>query len=344
MLRSGHCRVLALLLAVLLLCACGSSPPPPSSAAPEMPVSYPASPSPDPVTETPVPSPVPTEKTHIRPEPVLYDDLLPESYRRPCPNAGTLLNWSYDTVDWETQEAVSRAVQIYLPHGWERGRQYNILVLLHGLGGSEKSWLSDPHPVGGEELALRTVLDNMIDEGRIEPLIVVCPSLYMLAGQGRRVTGYEQLAYELKDTILPHVAAEYGSYAASPEPEDLAAAREHFAIGGASWGSYYTYESGIGLSLPFFSGFLCFSGDGDAPWLSRILESPEYSEYDIALYYAAAGTGDVARPSEERCYATLTGSDPRLREGENAWLHLTSGGHDWTVWSTELFNALQLLF
>ena len=337
MFRSGR-RLLVLSLAVLLLSGC-AAPAVPSAASPS-----PAhAPSPAPVTAAPVPAPSPTAAP-ARPAPVLCDDLLPESYRRPCPNEGTLLDWRYDTVDWETQEAVSRAVQIYLPHGWERGRPYNILVLLHGLGGSEKSWLSDPHPVGGEELALRTVLDNMIDEGRIEPLIVVCPSLYMLAGQGRRVTGYEQLAYELKDTILPHVAAEYGSYAASPEPEDLAAAREHFAIGGASWGSYYTYESGIGLSLPFFSGFLCFSGDGDAPWLSRILESPEYSEYDIALYYAAAGTGDVARPSEERCYATLTGSDPRLREGENAWLHLTSGGHDWTVWSTELFNALQLLF
>ena len=43
-------------------------------------------------------------------------------------------------------------------------------------------------------------------------------------------------------------------------------------------------------------------------------------------------------------FYTLVNYTERLTEGENAFLHETEGGHTWNVWSTEIFNALQLAF
>ncbi len=50
-----------------------------------------------------------------------------------------------------------------------RKKEYNILYLMHGTGDDEKYWLkTNPYN--------KTMLDNMIADGDIEPLIVVTPT------------------------------------------------------------------------------------------------------------------------------------------------------------------------
>jgi enterochelin esterase-like enzyme len=57
---------------------------------------------------------------------------------------------------------------IYLPYNFDvnRAEKYPLLVLFHGGGGYEASWLNN---------GLVNILDNMIAEGRMEPAIVVTP-------------------------------------------------------------------------------------------------------------------------------------------------------------------------
>ena len=152
------------------------------------------------------------------------------------------------------------------------------------------------------------------------------------------------MAAELQGTILPYTAQFLSTYAEGCDAASLMLAREHFAIGGNSWGSYYTYDTGMCQSLPYFASFLCFSGDAATAYVVQSLESDQLRDYPIRLYYAAAGDTDVARDGEEKCFYDIVPRVGRLVDGQNAFYHVCEGGHDWGTWSIEIYNALQFLF
>jgi enterochelin esterase family protein len=63
----------------------------------------------------------------------------------------------------------TRRMMIYLPPGYELSRQkYPVFYLLHGSGGDETVWL--------EQGRTAQILDNLIAEGKAEPMIVVMPN------------------------------------------------------------------------------------------------------------------------------------------------------------------------
>ena len=76
----------------------------------------------------------------------------------------------YDTKAYATDERdVKKTAYVYLPYGYSEEKEYNILYLMHGTGDDEKYWLkTNPYN--------KTMLDNMIADGDIEPLIVVTPT------------------------------------------------------------------------------------------------------------------------------------------------------------------------
>ena len=64
---------------------------------------------------------------------------------------------------------LKRRMTVYTPAGYETSkRSYPVLYLLHGMGGDENAW---------EELGRATqILDNLIAEGKAEPMVVVMPN------------------------------------------------------------------------------------------------------------------------------------------------------------------------
>jgi len=64
---------------------------------------------------------------------------------------------------------IKRRMTVYTPAGYETSnRRYPVLYLLHGMGGDENAW---------EELGRATqILDNLIAEGKAEPMVVVMPN------------------------------------------------------------------------------------------------------------------------------------------------------------------------
>lgn len=64
---------------------------------------------------------------------------------------------------------LNRRLQVYTPPCYDHSnRNYPVLYLLHGSGGDENAWIELGH--------VARIMDNMIAEGKIEPMIVVMPN------------------------------------------------------------------------------------------------------------------------------------------------------------------------
>ena len=277
--------------------------------------------------------------------PDLYTTVLPERFYQPCEQEGVIVEWAYETEVWGVGAKAIENVDFYIPYGYTPLRQYNVLVLLHGLRTTENSWLNETHELlDGRFFEMRWIYDHMIEEKIIEPLIIVSASQYLVTDNNMYKTSYEQMAEELQRRILPYTVGFLSTYAEGDSEAALIRAREHFALGGNSWGSYYTYDTGMCQSLPYFASFLCFSGDAAGAYIIESLEAERVKDYDVKLYYAAAGNVDVARAGEEGIFYSVVPRTSKLTDMENAFFHICEGGHDWNTWSIEIYNALQFLF
>ena len=63
---------------------------------------------------------------------------------------------------------LTRRMTIYTPAGYDKGKKYPVLYLLHGAGGDEEAW-----PTLGRT---QQIMDNLIALGKAEPMIVVMPN------------------------------------------------------------------------------------------------------------------------------------------------------------------------
>jgi hypothetical protein len=61
-----------------------------------------------------------------------------------------------------------RPATVYLPPGYSADREYPVLYLLHGIGGNETHWTTPG--------AADAILDNLIADGKAQPMIVVMPN------------------------------------------------------------------------------------------------------------------------------------------------------------------------
>ena len=80
------------------------------------------------------------------------------------PHGSVTRTW-YPSAEYKTQ----RRMTIYTPPGYEESKKsYPVFYLLHGSGGDEDAWVT----LG----ALPRIMDNLIAEGKAEPMIVVMPN------------------------------------------------------------------------------------------------------------------------------------------------------------------------
>ena len=67
---------------------------------------------------------------------------------------------------WYTQDGLTRRLSVYTPAGYETSnKRYPVFYLLHGMGGDEEAWLTQGRTA--------QILDNLIAQGKAEPMIVV---------------------------------------------------------------------------------------------------------------------------------------------------------------------------
>ena len=291
-------------------------------------------------------------------EPHFETERVPRELFEPCAHAGRVLMLSYETADYrsgphgETLEPIEKQMAVYLPYGYDPAERYDVLILLHGMGGSENYWLVEPQDYAfpSRDMVYTTdLLDNMIDSAACRPMIVAAPTFYrnsLRPNDYQYVPDRDIFARELRETILPTLARTFSTYAVDGSQLSITQAREHFAFAGLSQGSIYVYTSILPDCLSCFAWFGAFSGsDGNMGALAEKLNTPPEREWPIDLFYNGAGTRDGFCGLQKNQYQTLVSRAAPLIDGENAYFHEYEGlAHVYAAWSLGLYNFLPLLF
>ena len=77
---------------------------------------------------------------------------------------GQLTHVQYESKTLGTR----RRIRVYTPPGYSADRKYPVLYLLHGLGWNDLEWTEVRHA--------EVVIDNLLAEGKIQPMIMVFPN------------------------------------------------------------------------------------------------------------------------------------------------------------------------
>ncbi len=295
---------------------------------------------------------------------------IPKKYKTSASQQGTLDYVTYHVKDFQTGEDIEKSMMVYVPYGYSKednDKKYNVLYLVHGM--AENQFTPLGYPGGKSELA--RVVDNLIAEGKMEPMIIVSPTWY-LSDQNNSGDNLNSLVQNFKEelvsTIIPKIEGTYHTYAESTHVEDLKAAREHRAFGGFSMGGNCTWYRYID-SLDYFKYFVPVSmwtwvsaeeckaagatGDTDndriADYLSKIPEKYGYGPDDFYIF-GATGTADLASPGMPNQIEAMKKKTDifkycgDIRNGNMTFIHYPGGAHNWTCVNLYLYNILPDLF
>ena len=176
----------------------------------------------------------------------------------------------------------SKKMYVYIPYGYDESKKYNIFYLMHGGSESEETCFND------NNINIDVMLDNMIADGVIEPMIVVTPTF------NNCPDGAGDVWKEMRETIIPYVEQKYSTFADSTSIEDLKKSRFHRAYGGFSMGGGSTWRMFCN-NLDICAYFMPLSGhswDG-AEGVQAAIDRGGYQKDDYYVF-AATGTQDLA--------------------------------------------------
>ena len=258
---------------------------------------------------------------------------------------GKIEHISYTTHDYYGDGSeITKEANVYLPDGYSEDKQYNVLYLMHGIGGDETEW-----GMTGNTSRVKCIMDNLAYYGDIEPFIVVTPNGRSSADFGKNAKDYNSFycfGQELRNDLIPYIESHYSTYAEySEEGYDMSASRAHRAMAGLSMGGMQTINIGICECVDLFGYFGAFSAAPTSNAAAKIAEILEENEYPIYYFYNICGTGDnVAYASASAAAKRLTAVCDQFKDGENYMWQEVKGGHDFNVWYLGFYNFAQLAF
>ncbi len=266
----------------------------------------------------------------------------------------TRVNYVSNTYD-EENRVINKDALVYLPYNYENDqRDYNVFYLMHGGGGNSDEVF------GGIDAKtdLKNILDNMIANGDIEPIIVVAPSFYY-EGTTEALTSTkdaklltQNFHHEFVNDLIPLIEAKFRAKKG----------REHRAFGGYSMGSEATWNI-FAKCLKEVKYFLPMSGDCWGVKLQGGLlcpkETVEYLEQHIVAtgiakdeykIFACVGDNGVAyKPMDTMIRQMQTGSEyfkfsTDFNSGNIIYVVAEGGTHSYVYCYKYIFNALPYFF
>ncbi len=282
-------------------------------------------------------------------------------------------------------EAITKKCSVYLPKGYDRNRRsdrYNVLYLLHGVGGSRFEWLSGGAAKNGRNYILCNIFDHLIANGEIQPMIIVLPegrsshdwTDSTFNTRGTNILGFYYFDYELRYDLIPFIESEFNTLAdiKDTSSEGIAYNRMHRAIGGLSMGgmqvtnlilggyrcdsTMYTgtassWNNGLDITVPVPGMLDLFAYAGafsNAPTSSGgdfLGKSIASCGHKLDLLYMACGDLDELAYNVGYMKA-VNGLEKAAGTslGNFYRVILKDGIHDFSVWHNSAYNFARLIF
>lgn len=221
---------------------------------------------------------------------------------------------------------------VYTPPGYNpRARKkYPVLYLLHGYSDDARAWVA----LGRANV----ILDNLLAEGKVRPMIVVMPLGYGAPAIVAPHASFDNPALHQKNldlftqALLKEVIPQVQSmYRVSDKREDR-------AIAGLSMGGAESLLTGLN-HIDQFAWVGSFSAGGLQPDFAQDFPKLDAaSAARLRLLWIACGTSDSLFPRNRRLVAWL-----RSRQIPVMFVQ-TPGSHEWPVWRKNLIQFAPLLF
>lgn len=234
-----------------------------------------------------------------------------------------------------------RRMTVYTPAGYEDGnKQYPVLYLLHGAGGDENAWSELGRAV--------QILDNLIAQGKAEPMIVVMPN-----GNGAQEAVPGEYPNSMYKPSFSNPKTMEGSFEkAFPDIMNYVEShyrtindKAHRAIAGLSMGGFHSLY--ISANYPdlfgyvgLFSAAINRQAKGENTYIYENLEEKLAKQLSDApkLYFIGIGNGDFLFQDNVKYRELLDSHGYKYEYME------TDGGHEWRNWRKYLNHLLPELF
>lgn len=235
---------------------------------------------------------------------------------------GTVHQHTYLSKALEKQ----REAWVYTPPGYEASAEktYPLLVLQHGSGDRHETWVKHGKA--------HWILDNLIAQGKVKPMIVLMTDGHPIGMVPREMADKraESLAAyqkELMEDALPLVEEHYR----------VSQEREQRAIAGLSMGGWQALSTGMN-HLERFAWIGSFSGAVDETEIQTALQDAPGTNARLKLLWIACGDKDFLLDRNTQLITTL-----KAKGLQHEW-HLTAGDHSWPVWRDYLAKFTPKLF
>jgi len=223
---------------------------------------------------------------------------------------------------------INRNTRIYLPPDYNRDSAYNILYLLHGIGGDINEWYNFGAP--------HYILDNLFAEDKIAPMIVVLPNGRAMVDDSPgsdifapdKVAGFANFEFELIKDLIPFIDTTY-----SVKP-----GREARAIAGLSMGGGQALNFGLG-HLDTFAWIGAFSAAPNTKAANLLIPNLSEDTSKISALWLSCGSADGL------LYITQNTHNFLVQNNFDHYYLIEQGkGHDWSVWKPGLYHFTQRIF
>lgn len=243
----------------------------------------------------------------------------------------------YDYPDYKTITYYSgvtdtiRHANVVLPVDYDENKTYPVLYLLHGLGGSHKTWINKDAEI---------IIQNLVYFNDVEPMIMVLPNSELNESENLddyeiwdKVQYYDKTEEDLIKYLKPYIEKNY--------PVKLG--RENTAVAGNSMGGRNTMN--VAFKHPEEFGYVgVFSaasvmdnpnGRSFSPLLTdEDLKGKEFNYFMLMVGRQDDVCGWVTYDLHERLEA----------QGVEHYFYDVEGGHNTYVWQNAMYNFVQRIF
>jgi enterochelin esterase-like enzyme len=231
-----------------------------------------------------------------------------------------------EMISYESRSVgTTRKMQVYTPPGYSKEKKYPVLYLLHGIGGDETEW----------QRLCRTnlILDNLLAEGKITPMIVVMPN--GRAQKNDRAEGnvfrsapaFAAFEDDLLKDVIPAIEGRYA----------VQANREHRALAGLSMGGGQSLNFGL-AHLDTFAWVGAFSAAPNTQPPAQLVPDPASAKKKLRLLWLACGKKDGLIRVSQGVHAYL-----KEKDVPHVW-HVDGNAHDPIEWKNNLYLFSQRIF